>query len=322
MSFRLSRSHCTTAPPIKMLPSSAYSSLRLRLQVRVVISRCLREQKSVADVLQQETARAIGVFGIAGIEAELAEECGLLVSGDAGDLDGTQPERRRHFADLLAGPDDLRHHAVGNAEELEQLLVPLAFDDVEEHGARGVGVVGHMALRRWSGSRSASFDGAEGELAGLGLLRARRGHCPESRRSWLPEKYGSISRPVFSADHRLRAILRSRSHARRGAAVLPDNRVVDGLARLAVPHNRGFALVGDAERRHIARASRCGFAQHLNGRTELRGKNVEGIVLYPAGLGINLRKFMLSLGENVAVSGQREWPANWWFPGRAQGCMP
>ncbi len=30
-----------------------------------------------------------------------------------------------------------------------------------------------------------------------------------------------------------------------GAAVLPDDGVVDGLAGLAVPHNSGFTLVGD-----------------------------------------------------------------------------
>ena len=32
---RLSRSHCTTAPPMKMLPSRAYSSFLSRLQTRV-----------------------------------------------------------------------------------------------------------------------------------------------------------------------------------------------------------------------------------------------------------------------------------------------
>ena len=33
----------------------------------------------------------------------------------------------------------------------------------------------------------------------------------------------------------------------RRAPVLPDNGLVDGLAGLALPHHRGFALVGDAD---------------------------------------------------------------------------
>src|SRR6187551_823981 len=41
MNFMLSRIHCTTAPPIKMLPSRAYSSFRAGLQVSVVSSRWL-----------------------------------------------------------------------------------------------------------------------------------------------------------------------------------------------------------------------------------------------------------------------------------------
>ena len=47
MRRRLSRSHCTTAPPIKMLPSSAYSSRFCALAARVVISLCFERMNSV-----------------------------------------------------------------------------------------------------------------------------------------------------------------------------------------------------------------------------------------------------------------------------------
>ena len=36
-----------------------------------------------------------------------------------------------------------------------------------------------------------------------------------------------------------------------GATVLPDDRVVDKFARLAVPYDRCFALIGDADRGHV-----------------------------------------------------------------------
>ena len=47
ISLRLSRSHCTTAPPIKMLPSSAYSRRCCALAASVVMSRCFERTNSV-----------------------------------------------------------------------------------------------------------------------------------------------------------------------------------------------------------------------------------------------------------------------------------
>ncbi len=45
MNCILSRSHCTTAPPMKTLPSSAYSSLRFALHASVVIIRSFDSTK-------------------------------------------------------------------------------------------------------------------------------------------------------------------------------------------------------------------------------------------------------------------------------------
>ena len=90
----LSRSHCTTAPPTKTLPSSAYSSLLLDAAGERGDQALLRERELVADVLQQEAAGAVGVLGFAGRDAELAEERGLLVAGDAGDLDVAEARAR------------------------------------------------------------------------------------------------------------------------------------------------------------------------------------------------------------------------------------
>ena len=60
----------------------------------------------------------------------------------------------------------------GMLSSLQQLLVPAVFDDVVEHGAAGVGAVGDVALAAGQVPDQPGVDGAEGELALLGL-RAR-----------------------------------------------------------------------------------------------------------------------------------------------------
>ncbi len=135
MSFRLSRSHCTTAPPIKMLPSSAYSRRFCALAATVVISLCLRPHELRADVLQQKAAGPVSVLGLARAPAQLPEERRLLVAGNARNRHAAQAERRRHFAHALARPHHFRQHARGNSEELQQLRVPLALHNVEEQRA-------------------------------------------------------------------------------------------------------------------------------------------------------------------------------------------
>ena len=63
------------------------------------------------------------------------------------------------------------------------------------------------------------------------------------------EKYGSSTSPVLSATVAFMAGGAQRRAGVRGAAVLPDDRVVDRLAGRAIPDDRGLALVGDADRR-------------------------------------------------------------------------
>ena len=88
------------------------------------------------------------------------------------------------------------------------------------------------------------------------------------------------------------------------AGVLPDDGVADGLAGVAVPDHGGFALVGDADGGEIAGAEVLGlhrFADDL-----LRAApDLGGIVLDPAGPGINLRVLPLRGGDDVARSGRR-----------------
>ncbi len=86
---------------------------------------------------------------------------------------------------------------------------------------------------------------------------------------------------------------------RSGAAVLPDDGGVDGLAGGAVPHDHGFALVGDADGGQIAGA-RAGLGEDFDSATELGGEDLIGVVLDPAGLGVKLLEFVLGDGDDGA----------------------
>jgi len=84
------------------------------------------------------------------------------------------------------------------------------------------------------------------------------------------------------------ALAQGRAH-RRGAAILPDDGAVDGFARFAIPYQRGFALVGDADAGDVGRPGarhRHRLAQHRQGVLE----QILGLVLHPAAIGEMLRQ--------------------------------
>ena len=79
---------------------------------------------------------------------------------------------------------------------------------------------------------------------------------------------------------------------------MPDDGVVDGLAREAVPHERRLALVGDADGddllgRDSARGERLAVALHLG------GEDVARVVLDPARARIDLAEFAHRLGDDL-----------------------
>ena len=85
-----------------------------------------------------------------------------------------------------------------------------------------------------------------------------------------------------------------------GTAILPDDRVIDGLAGGAIPDDCGFALVGDADGGNIA-GLHFSFGQRFLSDGELGGGDFCGIVLYPSGLGKNLLEFALRDGVDAAL---------------------
>ena len=95
-----------------------------------------------------------------------------------------------------------------------------------------------------------------------------------------------------------------------GPAALPDDGVAHWFAGGLVPNNGGLTLVGDADSGDVGGGS-SDLPHGLHGNPKLCGPDLVGVVLYPAGLGEDLGKFLLSgtahmpllIEENAAVAG-------------------
>ena len=75
---------------------------------------------------------------------------------------------------------------------------------------------------------------------------------------------------------------------------------MNGRAGRAVPHDRGFPLVGDADSRDVARRETC-FHEYLTRGIELRLPDLQRVVLHPSRLGKDLLEFFLGDGADGAV---------------------
>ena len=83
-----------------------------------------------------------------------------------------------------------------------------------------------------------------------------------------------------------------------GAAALPDDGVVHGFAGGLVPDNGGLPLVGDADAGDV-RGGQAALFKGLAQGVELGVQNDHGVMLHPAGLGVNLGEGVLGQGDDV-----------------------
>ncbi len=125
-------------------------------------------------------------------------------------------------------------------------LSQLAGVDVEQHGARGVAVVGGVHRAAGEVPDQPAVDGTEGQLAALGLL-AHTGHVVQDPGQLGGGEVGVDAQAGFLQHAVAQAALAQVDAGGLGAPVLPDDGVVHRLARFAVPDHGGFALVGDAD---------------------------------------------------------------------------
>ena len=221
-------------------------------------------------------------------------------------------------AELARAIDDLGQQRRRHAEQLQQICVPGAFVDVEQQGAAGIGGVARMHLAAGQAPQQEAFDGAGRQRA---LLRRgpAAGDVVEDPGDLGAGEIGIEQQAGLRRDLVLVAGALQLLAAVGGAAVLPDDGVVDRLAGAAVPHHRGLALVGDADA-----GQRLGVELGLGQRAAAdldRGRpDLLGVVLDPAGLRKDLRQLLLRAAPPAGRWRRTRWRGCWWCPGRWRGC--
>ncbi len=207
------------------------------------------------------------------------------------DRDRTAEQFRHAVAEFRGGILHLRQHRARHAQDLQEIVVPLPGVDVEQQRARGVGGVGGVHLAAGQPPQQIAIDRAEHQLAAFGP-RPRAGHVIENPCDLGAGEIGIDDQAGLGRDRRLVAFVFQLGADVGGAAVLPDDGAMNGLAGGAVPHHRGLALVGDADRGDVLGAD-AGLLQRLAAGRHRRGPDVLRLVLDPARRRKMLRKFLL-----------------------------
>lgn len=253
-----------------------------------------RSDDLLAGVQQQERPGAIRALGLAGAEARLPEQRGLLIPERR-----TDPYSGQHLRGRREHPGrraDLRQHRARYVEGGEQAVVPLQRLDVHQHRPAGVRHVRHVqAALRTTGEvpDQPALHRAEQHLAPLraGAQARRVVEHPaqpgrgEVRRQRQPAQIREPVRALVAGQFGDQPV---------GPGVLPDDGVADRLTGPAVPEQAGLPLVGDADGNDLGR---------LGGDLADRGRyhpgdvapDLGGVVLDPAGPGKELP--VLALGD-------------------------
>ena len=175
----------------------------------------------------------------------------------------------------------------------------MVFDDVVEHGPRSIGPIGDVLFTAGQVPDQPAIDGPKGQFAGLRLL-PRSVDVFQDPRDFGAGEVGIDQQPRFLADGFFRAVGLHLVASFGGSAILPHNRVVDRFTRFPVPYNRRLPLIGDTHRCQVTGAY-ARLTQNLDHRAHLRGEDVEGVMLDPTALGVDLLEFPLPVGDDVAV---------------------
>jgi hypothetical protein len=144
-----------------------------------------------------------------------------------------------------------------------------------------------------------AIDGPERDLAALGAV-AQAGHAIEHPADLRRREIRIEQQAGPPAHLDLEPAFAQRGASGGRAAILPDDRVLDRTAGGALPQQRRFALIGDADRCDL-RGLDARVAQRTAGRFDLRTPQVGGVVFDPARLRIELRKLGLIEPANRAL---------------------
>ena len=256
-----------------------------------------------AGVHQHEAARAIGVFGHACVEAGLTEQGALLVARHAANVDAAAQHIVGGAAKVGGRRQHLGHQAGRNVQQGQQVGIPLVGVHVEQHGAAGIAHIGDVACLALGTTGELpdqpAVYRAKGQLTALGGS-AGTWHVVQQPLQLGAGEVGINAQAGFLQDGVAVAGLAQLLAGGLGAAVLPDDAVVNGLAGGAVPDNGGFALVGDAHAADVA-GLQPRLGQCLFGRGQLGAPDFARVVLHPAGAGVDLRQLLLRRGNDAAL---------------------
>ena len=241
--------------------------------------------RRVARVHQHEAAGAIGVFHHARRKAALSEQRRVLIARHSRHGNGPSENFRAQVAHHMGAVHHLGQHGPGDVQHGEQLVIPCLGVDVEQHGASGVGSVGHVGPPLHQIPAKEAVHRTEAQLAPLRPLM-------EVQRVQQISQLGAAEirvrhQPGLLADHVSLALPHQPLHVGSGAAALPHDGVVDAAARVLFPQKGGLPLVGDADGGDVLHLH----AAHFHGllqRGDLGVQDVLGVVLHPARLGIVL----------------------------------
>ncbi len=149
-----------------------------------------------------------------------------------------------------------------------------------------------------------AIDGAEHQLAALGAF-ARAGDVIEDPCDFRAREIRIDDQAGLGRDHGLVAFALQPGADVGGAAVLPDDGAVHRLSGRAVPHDRGLALVGDADRGDIF-GGKTRLLQRLAADRNGRGPDILRLMLDPARRRKMLRKFLLRRGCDGNVAAEHD----------------
>ena len=266
----------------------------------------LRLHGLLARLHQEETPGAVRILDHARFRADLSEEGGLLISGDARDGDVRHERAVRGPGVDLAGRADLGQKAAGHPENIEEFVVPLVRVDVVEQGAGGVCGVRYVDAARRHVPDQPGIYGAESQFAPF-RFGPRSGYVVEQ-----PADFGSRE---VGVQHEARPVANQVgvpgfpepvAHAC-GAAVLPYDGVMNGFAGAAVPYDGRFPLVCDADGGYVGGGEVCA-RQRFGGYARLGRPYFLRIVLDPARLRENLPEFALRYAPDCPAAVEQHGP--------------
>ena len=154
------------------------------------------------------------------------------------------------LAKITAAVANIRQHGSGHPKQRQQLIVPVTAGEVVQIRAASVGGVRQMGFAAGKVPDQPAVDGTERQFA---VFRARTSavHMVQNpgdfggREIWVEQQPRTLLKPV--SGHLFSQLFALRS----GTAVLPDDGVVNRFSGGFIPYQRGFPLVGDAQRLNV-----------------------------------------------------------------------